>query len=235
MKFQKLNTYLSPHRIGRYLIAAGSDKSKGAKLYKANLKISQAFHPLLGVLEVILRNYINIKLSAHFTDVAWILNQKTGFMIDPSLVRRDPITGIYRPNHFLKLSVEKAEQRFIRLGIPITPTRIIAEQTLGFWTDFYTVHHYRLLLGKPIKVFNHLPTGHGRHEVYDRLDKIREFRNRINHNEPVCFKGRNIDFSYVEEIYEAIIEILDWIDPDIVKWVRNIDSVKTRIGSAKKI
>lgn len=84
MKFSDVRLYISAPRINKYLIATGS-KTKAVKLYKANLKISQAFHPILGVMEVVLRNRLNTLISAHFSDPDWIINQKTGFMSDPSL------------------------------------------------------------------------------------------------------------------------------------------------------
>ena len=54
-------------------------------LYFANMKIAQAFHPLLSSFEVILRNQLHYALAHHFSDGNWIINQKTGFMIAPSL------------------------------------------------------------------------------------------------------------------------------------------------------
>lgn len=235
MKYQKVRLYLSSQRIDRYLIATGNSKTRAVRLYKANLKIAQSFHPLLGALEVTLRNRINTILSAHFSDPDWIINQKTGFMAAPSLTHLDRRTGRRVTNDFLKSSVEKSERRFRRLRVPITSGKIIADQALGFWTDLFEVHHYRLLLGRPIQVFHNLPSRHGRSDACDRLNKIRQFRNRINHNEPICFNGAAIDFTYVEEVYDAIIEILTWIDPELIKWVKDIDTVRTKIASAKTI
>lgn len=235
MKFQKTQSLLSTQRIDRYYVATGNSKPKAVKLYKANLKIAQSFHPLLGILEVILRNKINTILTAHFVDSDWIINQKMGFMNDPSLRHHDRRTNKIVTNNYLKSSVEKTEQRMRKLRIPISSGKIIADQSLGFWTDLFEVHHYRLLRGRPIQIFNHIPSGHGRSDVTLRLNKIRQFRNRINHNEPICFNGINIDFSYVEEIYNSILEILSWIDPDLIFWITDIDSVNVKISNAKKI
>jgi hypothetical protein len=63
MKFIEFEASFSKSRINRYLIATGNSKVKAVKLYKDNLKISQAFHTILGVLEVVLRNNINTILS----------------------------------------------------------------------------------------------------------------------------------------------------------------------------
>jgi hypothetical protein len=235
MRFQKIRLYLSSERINRYLTAAGNNNARTVRLYKENLKIAQAFHALLGILEVILRNRINTILSAHFTDPDWIITQKTGFMIDPSLTHVDRRTGRRVTIDFLKNSIELSERRFRRLHIPISSDKIIANQSLGFWTDLFEVHHYRLLLGRPIQIFSQLPSGYGRSEVFSRLNKIRLFRNRIHHNEPICFNGNVIDFTYVEDVYNSIIDILTWIDPELINWTKNINSVPLKIENAKTI
>lgn len=156
-------------------------------------------------------------------------------MIDPSLTYRDSRTGRMVTNDYLKNSVENSERRFRRLRIPLTSGKIIADQTLGFWTDLFELSHYRILRGRPIQIFNHLPAGIGRIEVCDRLNKVRKFRNRINHNEPICFSGNNIDFNYAEDVYNSIIELVSWIDPELIDWIKNMDSVIIKINNAKKI
>src|ERR1700712_5245615 len=83
--FADLENYLSSQRLQRYLAAYSGDQDRAIKLYTANIKISQSFFPLLSLLEVILRNQINLKLSMHFGDPDWIINQRTGFMSDPLL------------------------------------------------------------------------------------------------------------------------------------------------------
>ncbi|MFN4084372.1 MAG: hypothetical protein ACK4LB_00440 [Spirosomataceae bacterium] len=235
MKFRDFRQYFSAARVHRYLLASSNSTSKAVKLYKANLKTSQAFHPLLGIFEVILRNRLNDILTSHFTDSDWIINQKTGFMSNPSLRFTYKRTGQQKTNDFLKREINRAEKRLLKTGTPITSGKIIAEQTLGFWTDLFEVHHYRLLKGKPIQIFQSLPAGHGRKEVKDQLDKVRRFRNRINHNEPICFKGNNIDFTDTLEVYKSLINLLTWIDPEIIKLISDIDKVKKTIDKAKTI
>lgn len=99
----------------------------------------------------------------------------------------------------------------------------------------FAVHHYRLLKGKPIQIFKSLPSGYGRKEVNDELDKVRCFRNRINHNEPICFVNNNIDFTNTLEAYQSIQNILTWIDPNLLRFVKDIDKVENTIKSAKRI
>ena len=235
MKFRDFRQYFSPARVNRYLLATGNSPGRTVKLYKANLKTSQAFHPLLGVFEVVFRNKLNDILTSHFTDPDWIINQKTGFMSDISLRFTYKRTGQQKTNDFLKKEINKAEKRLQKTRTPITSGKIIAEQTLGFWTDLFEVHHYRLLKGKPIQIFHSLPGGHGRKEVNDELDKVRRFRNRINHNEPICFSGNTIDFTEALEVHKSITNLLTWIDPEIIKLISDIDKVKKTIDKSKTI
>lgn len=235
MKFKDFRQYFSSARVNRYLVATGNSSAKAIRLYKANLIASQAFHPLLGVVEVVLRNRLNDILTVHFTDPDWIINQKNGFMSDPSLRFVHKRTGHIRVNDFLKKEVSKAEKRLHKTGTPITSGKIIAEQTLGFWTDLFEVHHYRILKGTPIQIFRSLPTGHGRKEVNDALDQVRRFRNRINHNEPICFNGPSLDFTDALKVHRSIINLLSWVDPEIVKLFSDLDRVIKAIDNAKKV
>ncbi len=143
--------------------------------------------------------------------------------------------GDSKVNDFIKREVEKAENRILKTNSKITSGKIIAEQSLGFWTDFFEVHNYKLLKGKPIQIFKYLPSGYGRKEVNELLNNIRRFRNRINHNEPICFKEDNIDFSNTILVYNSIIKILSWINPDIISFISDIDTVIKNIKQTEKL
>lgn len=232
---QQANFYLSKPRFGRYITAVNQDFVRAVELYKAGLKIAAAFHPLLGFIEVILRNQLDAVLTAFFNDPNWIINQKTGFMSDPSLTHLDRRTGKTVVNNFLKKSVETAETNLRKKSAKITASKIIAAQNFSFWTDLFEVHHYRLLQGRPIQIFQKLPTGKGRLEVRNALTNIRLFRNRINHNEPICFNGNTVDFTYPETTHKDILEILSWIEPNLSTWVQDMDTVTGTITLARSI
>ncbi|MDQ1151871.1 hypothetical protein QE382_003855 [Sphingobacterium zeae] len=187
MKIELRNKYLSRPRYNRYLIATANNKIKAKRLYNANIRLAQAFHPLLSQFEVVLRNKLNIVLTSHFNDPDWIITQKNGFMRHQSL---------RNSHYFLKTCIQKSEHKLNRRGIPITNGKIISDQTFGFWLAFFLPHHYTLVNGQPIHVFIHKPALENRASIYDKLDKIKNFRNRVNHCEPICFSGHNIDCSY---------------------------------------
>ncbi len=217
MRQQKLIEYISVARFERYRKATKNNIKRAEKLYKANLKLAQAFHPLLGILEVTLRNTLNNNLCVFLKDDDWILNQQN-FM-----------------NPYLKGEVQKAQNRLKKNNAVVTSSKIIAEQTLGFWTTFFDKNIYKNLKGNSIQIFNKLPKSIGRLEIHNRLNSIRLLRNRINHNEPICFRGNQIDISEVQEIYTNISEIITWINPDLFNWMKDVDKVNKEIAKILKI
>ncbi len=230
MRYEDVENLVSKPRLDRYLAACSNSKMKAKKLYAANLKVSQAFYPVLNLFEVILRNKIQEKLSIYFIDVDWITTQKTGFMNHHTL-------GDYRrgSGFYFKKQVEKAEAKLrLRRG-PITTGKIIAEQSLGFWTALFEPRHYGLIGGSVIHCFPHKPRAIGRNAISVKLQNIRDFRNRVYHNEPVCFNRNNIDFSAAENVKEDIHKLLTWIDISAKLYVNDFDIIDGKITVGKRI
>lgn len=179
-------------------------------------------HPILTQFEVVLRNSLNSQLSSYFVDADWIINQKNVFMRDGSLAHS---------HYFLRNSVLKSERKLTRRGIPITNGKIISDQTFGFWIALFLGHHYSLIGGQPIHVFSHKPTIEDRASLYSKLDDIRNFRNRVNHCEPVCFNGNNIDCSETLDIRAKLYNLISWIEPELVPFFESIDNVQSKVNN----
>ncbi len=224
--YSTLEKYLSPQRLNKYRFPAKNNKSRTLKLYQANLVVSSSFYPLLSVLEISFRNSINEVLALHFNDSDWIVNQQNGFMSDNSLKLR---------NFYLKNEVNKATRQIRRNSGQLTSGKVIAEQTFGFWTSLLEPYHFRLIQGKTLNAFPNRPHGFGRSDVLRELKKIQKFRNRIYHNEPVCFQNNQIDFSTAIEIHQTILEVLSWINPDLGIWLKDLDTVSDKIRISKLI
>lgn len=233
-KFSKLYSY---SRVSRYVKAANGDKRKAQRMYYANARIAQAFQPLLSFFEVILRNQLHYALAAHFSDVQWLINQKMGFMSDPSLTHTVKKTKKVVVNDFLKKEVERSERSLLSKKRNVTAGRVIAELNLGFWNSLYETHHYALLKGVPCQIFKSLPSGYGRKEVNAAIQEIRTLRNRVSHNEPLCFKDKAFDMAYAKDMYVMISNFLGWISPEIMVSLRNesLDGVSSEIAKAEAI
>jgi hypothetical protein len=220
VEYQKLEYYLSQPRLDRFLIATGNSKSKAQKLYRINLRVAQSFYPVLNLFEIFFRNNVNYQVSSHFANPNWIIAEKNGFMSHPSLTSS---------RFFLKNSVLKAERLVRRKGGIITPGKIIAEQSFGFWTSLFETHHYRLIGGVVIHCFPNKPPHVNRNILNQKLNNIREFRNRVYHNEPICFQGNTIDFSEARNIKNEIYELLAWIDTDLTGYVDYFNGIDIKI------
>ncbi|MFK7750171.1 MAG: hypothetical protein AB8B65_17400 [Kordia sp.] len=219
MKYLKLEKFLSQPRLNRFLIATGNSKTKAQKLYRINLRVAQAFYPILNLFEIFLRNAMNEQIASHFVDSNWVITEKNGFMSDNSL---------RSSRYFLKNSIIKSEQKIRRMGRTITSGKVIAEQSFAFWTSLFDRHHYRLLRGSIIHCFPNKPPNANRNIINQKLNNIREFRNRIYHNEPICFTGNIITFSEAITIKNEIYELLEWMDFDLVSYVSYFDSIDVK-------
>ena len=128
MNHKKFSKLYSNARVSRFVKAANGDRRKAQKMYYANARVAQSFQPLLSFFEVILRNQLHYALAAHFNDVQWLINQKTGFMSDPSLTHTVKKTGKVMVNDFLKKEVERSERTLI--GKKRNVTAVFLEQSV---------------------------------------------------------------------------------------------------------
>ncbi len=226
MKIILRNQYLSRQRFNRYLIAAGNNNKRAKSLYAANIKLAQAFHPVLSQFEVVFRNALNTKLAAHFNDPDWIINQKRGFMSNPILARSQ---------FFLRSSVEKTENNLRYKSIPITAGKIISDQMFGFWLAFFVPHHYSLVSGQPIYIFSNKPSGENRASLHQKLEDIKNYRNRMNHCEPLCFNANVIDCSHALAIRTLLYQLIDWMDPALRPYFESIDAIQSKAARIMRI
>lgn len=237
LNYLEIKKYISAARLQNYEIACDNDARRALKLYQTNIRISQAFYPLLSLLEVILRNALNEELTTYFSDPDWLINQQSGFMNHPSLTYTVKKTGAKKINFFLKNSVAKS---ITSIRHPATQGKIIADLKFGFWTALFDNTHYSILSGRPIKIFTNLPAGCNRNTINKKLIRVREFRNRIYHNEPIIFSkdtAGNPFFSLVEanQIYNDIKDFFSWLDLDFLEWTKRINNIEFELARAEKM
>ena len=69
------------------------------------------------------------------------------------------------------------------------------------------------------------------------VKQIRDLRNRIGHNEPLCFNEKLYDMTYATEMYVMVRDFLNWIDPQIVTSLckEKLDHVEAEIKETIKI
>ena len=163
-----------------------------------------------------MRNSLNQELTRHFVTPDWYAH----FAVTPGLsdINRDISTAIRQ--------ITKREET-------ITGPKVVAELTLGFWVRLLNAE-YELILWKSLRrAFPFMPKNiRQRNKISMPLNKIRYFRNRVYHNEPVAW-----NFHFLETIHEELIEVLGWLNADLPGYAKNIsrfhmvlDQTKTELG-----
>ncbi len=47
--------------------------------------------------------------------------------------------------------------------------------------------------------------------------------------------GNTTNFQNAEDVHNLIVDVLSWVDTELVKWIKNVDEVEKQINRAKKI
>ncbi len=235
--YNNISKYISAARLDKYEIVCKGNKKHALKLYQTNIRLSQAFYPLLSLLEVVLRNSINEEITNHFTDPKWLITQQTGFMVDKSLTYIDKRTRLPKSNHYLLKSVQKS---ISDISSAVTQGKIIANLTFGFWTSLFDSPHFSILVGVPARIFTKTPPATKRQMIFDKLNRIRGFRNRVYHNDHIIFakdKYGNPIFSIARanQTYEDIRDIFTWLDLDFDAWTKKINNVPFELERANHV
>jgi len=235
----KITNYISVSRLQKYKDISTSEKQT-LKLYQANLRLSQAFYPMLSIMEVVLRNAIDMEFKHFFNDNNWLRNQRNGFMSHPSLTYQHWRTKKIITNSFLKEEVNKSIKSIHKKQQAVSHNKIISDLKFGFWLAIFDMTHFTILNGAPLRIFYQLPAGTNRQTINDTLTRIRDFRNRIYHNEPIIFgKDVNVitvyDLSNAQKVYADIKQVFIWLNLDYAAWSKRIDNIEFELKRANLV
>lgn len=225
MNITKYNLLFSELRVSKYLQACNGDAQGAIAFYKYNIQASQALYPLISVLEVALRNGIDRVLIKHFSDSNWLLTKQHEFAHHHNMVYKD-LQGKMHSDEFFAGKLKKTEAKLKYHGVTITHGKLLADLTFGFWVKFFDTSAIKLLRGAPLEAFINKP-----HKklalVHSHLNAIVTLRNRIAHNEPICFNSNgNICLTTIESYETNIIEALGWLNTDLKEWSEKINFFK---------
>ena len=178
------------------------NEDKAIKHYQSNLQLTEAFYTSLSVLEVALRNALSRELETMTGREDW-------YAVFPNT------PGLTNLNRYVTQATKQIAGRHEQ----ITPSKIVAELTLGFWVSLLNTEYERLLWKDLRRAFPYLPKKERqRKKVSAPLNRFRAFRNRVFHNESICWNIRR-----VQEIHNELILLLEWINKDLPKWLKDID------------
>ena len=210
-EIHSLPTVLSAPRFATYLAEKASDKEAALELYRWNMEVSAAFFVPLQICEVSVRNSIVSAIeNTYGANWAW----EKGFEIS----LRNPQRG-YSPRRDLTDLAHR---------LP-TAGKIVAELKFVFWERMFTLSHDKTIWSSqlmtvfpnadPAKTVQQL-----RGEGFDKLQKVRDLRNRIAHHEPIFRRN-------VQQEYDRIRSIVAWTDVTTANWLDKVEAVTAMIAT----
>ncbi|HCY00453.1 MAG TPA: hypothetical protein DG754_09970 [Bacteroidales bacterium] len=189
------------------------DEKKAIQHYQCNIQISEAFYPCLSVLEVALRNAVNRELI-------------TKFGVDDWYNRLHLTPGLSK----LLKEINVAQNNITKRKELINPSKVVAELTFGFWTRLFN-SEFELILWKDLRrAFPFMPKKmRQRKNVSAPINVFRTFRNRVFHNEPICW-----NLTKLQHIHSDMIIVMGWINNDLPTWITTFDRFDSVLNEVKK-
>jgi len=171
--------------------------------YLWNIALCESLYPALQTLEIVLRNNIHDALSHQFGTPRWYEPSAT-ILQGPELRR-----------------VDDAKQDLMREGKPVTPGRVVAELSFGFWTVGLLRGAYEVSIWRSIiqPVFPRIPSSmRTRNTVSRLLNDIRDLRNRVFHHEPIWH------LTNLTTKHQRILKMIQYMNPSMKDFVTIADN-----------
>ena len=204
----------SSDRMKKYFLLYPGDEVKAIKHYQCNIMLSEAMYPCLSVFEVELRNSVVRELVAFAKREDWYVV----FSTTPGLME-------------LNKYISTAKKQIAARGEDITTAKITAELTWGFWTSLFNRNYERILWKDLRRAFPFVKKANRQRKVVASfLNKFRRLRNRIDHNEAICW---NLD--EVEMIHDEMMNVMGWMNKEVPIWLSQFDRFSSVSLDIRKI
>lgn len=199
-----VRAFLSDERLGPFIRLAGSEAA-AVTLYLQTMRVGAALMPVIGFLEVAIRNAVSTRLTGHFGTEDWIVAERSPFSwkgdehghlgkalsharraayakLDPGAKRSLDASAFPAgvPANIAHAARSKKRQSVI----VASHGQIVAQLTLFFWKRLFSTD-YETTLWKPILRSIFPNKGIKRAQVAVHLEALYEVRNRIAHHEPI--------------------------------------------------
>jgi hypothetical protein len=150
-------------QIYEFMVNSKQNNSDGYNdLMAKSLSIYASFYPRFYLLELTLKTRLYNLLKNKLGDDWFTLRLKA----------EDPLF--------------EEEKKFILRRKPknfkLKDNGLLVESALGFWVEFFNKRLYKESKGIPILIFENLPAEIKRKEIYQKLNSVKEFRNKLYHS-----------------------------------------------------
>ena len=173
---------------------------RSIKHYKQNISLAEALGPSLSIFEVSLRNAL-IRELERMSGKEWY----KAFRTHPIL------KSLYK-------YITTASNHIKARGEQVTADKINGELTMGFWVSLFNAEYEKYLWKDLRRAFPNMPKSQRqRKNLSAPLNAIRSLRNRVFHNEAISW-----NLSRLESLHEMILQVIEWINPDLSEWTKDI-------------
>jgi len=191
----------SKERMEKYFMRY-TNIEKAIVHYQCNIELAESFYPCISTFEIVLRNSINRELTVLFGREDWYAS----FATTPGLTD-------------LNKYIMQANKQIAGRKEYSSPSKIVAELTLGFWVSLFNVEYERILWKDLRRIFPNIPKKERqRKKVAPPLNRIRTLRNRIFHHEPISW-----NLARLEQMHAEMLTVMSWINKDIPFWIKPLD------------
>jgi len=186
----------------RYFNLHSGNESLAIEHYRCNILLAEALYTSISVFEVTLRNALCRELSRMTGRADW-------YAVFPTT------PGLAGLNYY----ITQATRQILARHEIVSPSKITAELTFGFWVSLLNSEYERVLWKDLRRAFAYMPKSQRqRKNVSTPLNTFRRLRNRVFHNESICW-----NLSKVQNIHADMTTMLGWINKDVPEWLRQID------------
>lgn len=218
VSIRSLKLALSEERLHAHAIAGDADELDAVARYIWNLALGCAMQPALHVLEITLRNHL-FRASLKVVDESKLKFKSVHCWLDADPTLLEPAEAG---------SVEDAKELLARAKKPLTTGRLISKLGFGFWVSLCKRPYEQGRGGGPA-LWPSLATigfpfltakGRTRAQVFHRLEKIRDLRNRVSHHEPIWDRD-------LLKAHNEVLETLSWMNLGLATALRSASPLES--------
>lgn len=169
---KEILSYLSPARLESYKLP-DEPVEKTVERYFWNIRLSETMMPALGLVEIGLRNHINMLICQHYGE-NWLLHPPKNLRLRQNDLER-----------LRALSSELKQENIVKLN----NDSLVTKMNFGFWCSFLQKQYDPILWHQPKAFATVFPNikkpERTRQQLAPRLHIVRFARNCIAHHEPI--------------------------------------------------
>lgn len=206
-QFEEILQTLHPSRIERYRPASGGNIHEAFRLYQWNCLLCEAFHGPLHYAEIATRNAIHTRLLDRLGE-EWYQNETL----------RKQLGEFWTDQLDRKVEGQREQH-----GPATSCHHIVSALPLGFWLNLLTKRFDRFLgWGNIREAFPNAPRAFSRQDIYEKVDTIRQWRNRIAHHQAIFDKSPM-------RHYQDTLMLIRWSSHELADWVTHTSHVAQAI------